>query len=363
MIYSALCLDNTHYFEKGTIKVRIFEYYGIPKRYYKDGKIINTNVDDLSKIEDELTKGDAGSLEEGGASADFEAMVFAPLGGGRNYGIFALPKTNEKGIVAFLDGSLSVPIWLGSYFQPIKNEKDYNKVDFVNAPNEDPGIDGVGSDMAKEGAANVENATVSEEMLGDQNTIILRTKTTIPGASADMDFEQTDSENLVALDSKKIRVRHFTGDEGEANKKYQEIMIYKDEDNSNKETIILEVNNTDDTKQSYVKITEDNINFYMNNNGDETVFKLGVSEESSSLYFEDKDGNTITGDASGLFVNGDEDSIVLYSDLKDILEQLMEHIHIGVVPTKGPLSTKKAPLQYKKQMTDMEATLIKSKHK
>jgi hypothetical protein len=361
MIYSAICLDNSSYFEKGTIKVRIFEYYSVPRRYYDPdaGRFKSTNVDDLSKKDSELTVGNAASLEDsGGGSADFEALIFAPLGGGRNYGMFALPKTNEKGIVAFLDGSFSTPIWMGSYFQPVRDENDYNKINFVNAPNEDPNTEGINSDLIKDGDS---NTTLGDSLAGDQNTIILRTKTTTPGTGDDMNFEQQNSENIVALDSKKVRIRHFTGSEGNANEKYQEVMIYHDGD---KENIILEVNNTANTKQSYIKINEDGINFYMNNNGDETKFELGIgeSEESNSLYFEDKDGNTIMGDATGLFVNGDEDSIVLYSDLKDILEQLMEHIHIGSVPTKGPLSPKKAPLQYKKQVTDMEATLIKSKH-
>ena len=34
MLYSAMCLDNTAYFEKGTIKVRVFEYYSVPRRKF-----------------------------------------------------------------------------------------------------------------------------------------------------------------------------------------------------------------------------------------------------------------------------------------------------------------------------------------
>jgi len=365
MLYSALCLDNTKYFEKGTIRVRVFEYYSVPRRNFNpdSGKVEDTNIDDLSKLPEELDVGLDASLHDGaGGDADFEALVYAPLGGGRNYGMFALPKTNEKGIVAFLDGAFSKPIWMGSYFQPIRKSDDYNTIEYINAPNDDPLQEGEGKDLAKDGAINS-----TDDLAGDQDTIILRTKTTVPDGKdgTKMDFQDAstvNTENLVAIDDKKIRVRHFTQWDDENLEKYQELMIYKDADNDNKETIILEVNNTADTKQSYVKITEDGFDFYMNNSGDETIFKLGVSEESDSLYFSDKDDNTIIGDGTALFVNGDEDSIVLYSDLKDILEQLMEHIHIGSVPTKGPLTPKKAPLQYKKQMTDMEAALIKSKH-
>jgi len=366
MLYSALCLDNTKYFEKGTIKVRIFEYYSVPRRVFKDGKVESTNIDDLSKNKEELTIGDKASLnDDKGVDADFEALVYAPLGGGRNYGMFALPKTNEKGVVAFLDGAFSKPIWMGSYFQPIRKEDDYNTVEFVNAPNDDPAQEGEGSDLAKDSVVNITDT--ADPLAGDQDTIILRTKTTIPGEADEMDWEQTSTENLIAIDDKKVRVRHNTQWNDTDIEKYQEVLIAKDADNGEKETITLEVNNTKDTKQSYVKITEDGFDFYSNNNGDETIFKLGVSAESgeagSDLYFSDKDDNTIIGKDGNLLINGAEDSIVLYSNLKEILEQLMEHIHIGSVPTKGPLTPKKAPLKYTKQMTDMEGTLVKSKNK
>jgi len=370
MLYSALCLDNTAYFEKGTIRVRIFEYYSVPRKRFNKakGRMESTDIDDLSITPTELNVGVNASLHKeaspAGKSADFECMVFSPLGGGRNYGMFALPKTNEKGVVTFLDRSFSKPLWMGSYFEPLRNE-NYS-VGFVNAPNEDPDQEGADKDLAKDGDS---NTTLSDSMAGDQNTIILRTKTTTPDDTNEkkMDWEditgEVSTENLVAIDSKKVRVRHFTQwNEGTA-EKYQEILIAKDDKNSKKETIRLEVNNTSDEKQSYVEITEDGFNYYMNNDGDTTIFKLGVSAESDSLYFKDKDDNTIIGNGTALYVNGEEESIVLYDNLKDILEQLMEHIHIGVVPTKGPLSPKKAKLKYTQQVTNMEGTLIKSKHK
>jgi hypothetical protein len=362
MLYSALCLDNTKYFENGTIRVRVFEYYSVPRRKYDKTKktVVDTNVDDLSVRAEELNIGEKGSLDEDtGTDADFEALVYAPLGGGRNYGMFALPKTNEKGVVAFLDGMFSKPIWMGSYFQPIRKSDDYNTVEYVNAPNDDPNQEGLGSDLANNGAI---NSTESDALKGDQDTIILRTKRTYPNPQQgdSMNFEKVSTENLVALDDKKVRVRHYTKWENEEPKKYQEVLMYDDEDNSDKETIKLEVNNTSDNKQSYVKVTEDGFDFYMNNNGEETRFKLGVSAESDSIYFEDKDGNTIVGKSGYLAINGEDESVVLYSDLKSILEDLAEHIHIGSVPTKGPLTPKKAPLKYNQEMTNMEGSLIKS---
>jgi hypothetical protein len=48
MIYSAICLSNSTYFETGTIRVRVFSYYLAP-RFTMDGdNKIPIAVDDLS---------------------------------------------------------------------------------------------------------------------------------------------------------------------------------------------------------------------------------------------------------------------------------------------------------------------------
>jgi hypothetical protein len=360
MLYSALCIDNTKYFETGTITVRIFEYYGRPRVVRKDEKVVVTGVDDLSTEPDMVkeNKDAEKATQESSLTGDFEAVIFAPFGGGRNYGSFVMPQVNEKGVVTFLDGAFSKPMWMGSYFDKVREKDATLKLDdataVTSAPNDNPDKE------------NIEGDSVNTMLPDENTTMVIRTKhTEFDSGGNKMNWANTDeqtTENLISVSDQRVRVRHFTEWDGTNAQKYQEMMIYKDADNSDKETIVLEVNNIADTKQSWVKITDDSINIVSDNNGDTTIFKLGVSDESDSLYFKDKDDNTIIADSSALFVNGDEDSIVLYSDLKTILEKLMEHIHFGVVPTGGPYTPKKAPLNYKKEMTDMEATLVKSKH-
>jgi len=378
MLYEALCLDNRNYFETGTITVRIFEYYNAPRRIFdkNKGKVTNTNVDDLSKRPEMLTEGNKSSLDETtkGRSGDFEALVYAPLGGGRNYGMFALPQINEKGLITFLDGAFSKPIWMGSYFSAIRDPEDFNKIKAVNIPNEDPDKEGIDSDGSIDGAAN--NDLDPTTLKGDQRTIVLRTKKTTydENDKTKMDFESTtntSTENLIAIDDKKVRVRHFTQWDDDTVEKYQEVLIYKDMDNSNKETIKLEVNNIADDKRGVLTLTEDGFLISVTDGEDTSTFELTASGDG--INFSDKHGNIIIGNEDGIQIttddnntilaNGDADSIVLFTDLKDILDQLMEHIHIGSVPTAGPLNSNKAPVVYTKQMNDMEANMVKSRHK
>lgn len=366
MLYSALCINNTNYFESGTITVRVFEYYGSPRTARKNDRVVSTGVDNLATNINMIKEGkDNEEFSTAKQNMDFEAVIFAPFGGGRNYGSFVMPQVNEKGVVAFLDGAFSKPIWMGSYFDKVRDiDMELKDKISISTPNDHPDNE------------TIEGDSVNTMIANENVSMVIRTKHTEYDESATekVDWANTEeqtTENLISVSDKRVRVRHYTEYDGTTPQKYQEVMIHQDPNNEDKDTVELQVNNIADKKQSYIKITEDGFNLMSNNNGDTTIFKLGVSAEDndeegggsgSTLYFKDKDGNSIIGKNGELWVNGKDDSIVLYPDLKTILEKLMEHIHIGVVPTKGPLTPKKAPLNYKKEMKDMEATLIKSKH-
>ena len=347
MIYSALCLDNTKYFETGKILVRIFQYYVHPRKD-KDGNIIE--FDDLSKYPDLREEG---KVEEG-LYNDFEAFVFAPLGGGRNYGMFSLPRINEKGLVTFLDGDMNKPLWLGSYFAPMI-DKDY-KTAGVNIPNDKPEEEGSDKDGSINGEKKIE---------GDERTIILRTKHTTSEDADHMDWEQRNTENLVVVGDSKVRVRHFTEWDNNEQKKYQEIMIYKDSDNDDKETVVLDVNNIKDTKRGILKLTEDGFRVEISDSNGTSVFEF-TAEGDTAINFTDKFGNTILGTQDGLELNGNADTMVLYSDLKEILNYLKKHTHAGAIIVGEPLVSKneRAPVSSKidKKLTDMEADHLFSKH-
>jgi len=357
-----------------TIRVRIFAYYNAP-RFVNGTEIIRDDLsEDFASIEAAVVDSDKNIHEE------FEALVFAPFGGGRNYGAFHLPQMNERGVVSFLDGDFGKPLWVGSYFSPIRDD-DF-KITGVNIPNEDPSQEGTDTNGIKNGEF---VSGVDDAYKGDKDTIIIRTKTTNSSSEDDMNWENVNTENIVALDDKKVRVRHSTEWENSTEKKFQEIMIYPDPDNSDKETVKLEVNNSSDNKSGILKLTEDGFKIELYEDGSVTnSFSITSEDSGFGINFYDEHGNKIIGDDNGIAlsakdetstiiisgsedmveINGNADTIVLYTDLKKMLQKLSEHIHISSVPTTPPLDSKLAPLapQFKKPIIDMEARKTKSEH-
>jgi hypothetical protein len=367
MLYSGLVIDNTKYFELGTIRVRIFAYYNAP-RFVNGTEIIRDDLsEDFASIEAAVVDSDKNIHEE------FEALVFAPFGGGRNYGAFHLPQMNERGVVSFLDGDFGKPIWLGSYFSAIKRDDAY-KPTTINIPNEDPAMEGEDSDGVIENGV-LNNKGIDEKLRGTKDTLVIRTKTIAGGDEAGMDWQQTSTENLIVLDDKKVRVRHSSQWNEQKEEKYQEVLIYKDENNTDKDTVQLEVNNVKDEKRGVLKLTENGFKIEMYSGSDVSTFELFGPDDDYTINFSDKHGNIIKGDADGLHlttddsaivdINGTNDTIVLYSNLKDVLEKLAEHIHIGSVPTTPPLDSSLAPIspQLTKPIIDMEGNMVKSRHK
>jgi len=335
MLYTGICLDNREYFKKGTIRVRIWRFY-----------TKSNGAEDLSSNKDLI---DEGVNKSTGVHSDFDAVVFSPIGGGRNYGLLMLPQINEKGIVAFLDEekNLHKPIWLGSYFSPhFTNER---KIDYINIPGDTVDAEGANQDGSKDG--------VKQNFGGDERTIVLRTKFTEPTSNETLNWEEQRTENLFVLDNNKVRLRHFTQWNGENNEKYQEILIDKE---NNKETITFDVNNTLDDKRGLFKLTEDGVNIKITDstgNGD----SLTIWSETDGLHIQAKSGKIFLNGESGTVV-----SLVTYDQLKTIIEKLEAHIHYGEtnsLVTSKPVDSNFAPLNLTEPINKMEADDIKTEQK
>lgn len=355
MIYSALCLENTNYFTTGTILVRIFQYYIHPSKT-PEGDLIEYY--DLHKDPSLRTSGEEKDSETGEIiQKDFEAYVFAPLGGGKNYGMFSLPKINERGVVSFLDGDFNKPLWLGSYFTPTY-DKD-RKFEGVNIP-----IDKVDGDEILNGADKD-----GSKMTGDERTIVLRTKHTVSDDADTMDWEQRNTENLIVLGDSLVRVRHHTGwEDDHTTNKYQEVLIYKDDD---KETMQLDVNNISESgkqKRGLLKLTEDGltITLYDQENGTTNTFELTATGDG--INFTDQYGNQIIGTDQGLTINaldGDvNDHFIRYSDLKSAMDLVKKHVHAAAIIVGEPLvsNSNRGPLTSKidQLLTDMKIQKIQT---
>ena len=215
MLYSAVCIRNDYFWSTGTIRVRIFKWYTVPNliKDTEDGKIKLQKIDDISTNK-YFAKFD-GNISENPHRKDevinqildheeFEALVFSSLAGGKNYGLFSLPQVNSKGIVAFLEGDFEKPIWIGSFFEPIKDE-NFFKIG-VNIPTDRPFQEGPDTNGAKNN---------QKEIDGDESTIIFRQKHTFHDFDDEDDlkplnWENVRTSNLYSLDQKKVRLIHFS---------------------------------------------------------------------------------------------------------------------------------------------------------
>lgn len=372
MIYSAIVLSNTSYFTTGTIRVRVFSYYISPRFTAKNEPI---SIDDLSTKPEMIDEGkwkdpETGETKEGPnyPNQDFNAWVFSTMGGGKNYGLFHLPQVNERGIVAFLDGDIHKPIWLGSYFEPVIDPTNYQNqiIKEINVPNDNPSAEG-----------NVTSAFDKDQntkgLSGDPNSIVLRTKHTelVPQGntykSDKIDWSKRDSENLVVLGNDIARLRHFSDIENNTTiNKYQEIIIARNPGDS-KEFIQLDVNNIKDNKRGLVTLTENGFTIVLHGSSGDLIWT--VSSGDTGIHFIDQFGNRILGNTNGLFITGANnisitdnsgdtillasnkiivnannevdlvtagsqvsDFFVKYSYLKEIIEKFETHTHI----TQGP---------------------------
>lgn len=189
-IYKAIVTDNSNFYNSGKIRVKIQKFYN--EELVWD---MSTSFDNTKFIK--------------GLVTDMDALVHTPIGGGNNYGLFALPQINAVGLVQFLGGDIRIPIWMGSFFRPEFDEK--KTLVRVNVPNDKPLSEGVGSDGIVKGTS---DRWAKKQTKGGPGSIVLRTKTTeMPGTAGDatkMDFNKKRTENLVVLSEEEIKIIHFS---------------------------------------------------------------------------------------------------------------------------------------------------------
>ncbi len=267
MIYKAVVIDNSDFFKKGTIRVRIAGYF-------------------LRNFDWDLKEDYPGAAEEGessnGSHQDFNAILFSPLGGGRNYGVLFLPQINEKGIVSFLGGNKRKPVWMGSIFEP--SYGDNHSVEYTNIPSDDPTKEGVDSDGALAGEHNMDADSLEDAL---NKNIVVRTKNTFRGGASDVDWEQRPTTNIISVGEKALTFTHFSEDggyDGTTPKKWQEIKSYVNDDGE--DVISIKVNNGDDSTQ--IEVTDSEIRFI-----------------------------------------GDDDNLVRHADLAEFLDVFLEHQHVA----------------------------------
>lgn len=389
-IYKAVVIDNSTFYTKGTIRVRIAGMY--------NGKIIW----DLSEKTDELQIGDGDNIN---FPLDYEAILFSPIGGGRNYGAYFLPQINEKGIIAFLAGNRKNPIWMGSIFEPTR-DTDY-RLERVNFPTDDPNLEGEDTDGIVGDTLNVAEGDIETAL---KKNFTLRTKTTTPESADTLNWQERRTSNIISFGDQDLKITHFAEEDGWDDitpNQWQEIKIHKDPDNEDADTIYMKVENVGDEKSAKASLTEDGFFITLTNGDTETTFNITSGEEGINLT--DQFLNKIIGTEDGLeistndgeqvikIVNGDQlqisiegdvnltasgtvnidsdvnitgsteaggtESLVRYSELKAIIEAYNNHAHVAPSgPTSPPTDGTPAPLapQLISDILNMETSKITS---
>ena len=157
-------------------------------------------------------------------SRDVLTDIMLPFGGGTDYGMFKLPQVNSTGLVAFINGSKSNPIWIGSTANSL-TDSDNNLVqlDFPSdRDNNNPAI-------------YYDNGVVFN--MNDPNSFIIKTKTnklddyTKPET---MVWNNNPVENSMIMSSAKLSFYHRVDDDT-----YQEFVLDNGDGKENQGTINL----------------------------------------------------------------------------------------------------------------------------
>ena len=370
MIFKAVVLDNSMFFTRGTVRVRIAGFYN---------KKIVWNLEE--RFPDALTEGDVEGVNTQ-FSNDYEAQISSAFGGGRNYGSVVVPQINEKGIVAFLNGDKKNPVWLGGLFETFRD--DSFNVEYVNFPT-DKFVDGENTDGVLNGEGNIGDDVEPQE----EKSIIIRTKHTTSNSAEEIDFQQQETSNIITVGKKRIEVTHFPEGSWEDGipKKFKDFIIGLNKDGED----VISLKSRDDENDNHVdfelteehgvlslvkegieiarfSITEGEVSLFNKEGENKLVFAesgdiiISNKEGNNKLVFGNNDeielendsGSKIIMKANGniellanneVHILGDDDHLVRYSELKEIIEEFESHIHIAPTgPTSPPLNKSQAPI-------------------
>ena len=327
MFYEAIVIDNTKYFETGTIQVRVAHFYQFRM------------VWDFSKDLPAMELGKSKNPDTGEEThRDFDARIFAPLGGGNGYGTLFVPQINERGYVFFPeDNYYHDPVWVGSYFKPFLDENE--QIASTNIPSNLTDKDAINS---------LDDHTLNYDT-NQKTNILIRTKNTEYDKSdaEKLDWQKQPTTNIISVSNEGIKARHFpveTGWNKDQANQYTDLNITDRK---------IELNNVSQDKGKVFTITA-------------TDEELKIDKDGKTKITIDKEGNiTVDTPKKVFFKNcdkieflGNNRHLIGYEELYDALDTyICNHIHITPNgPSEGPLDSSMAPLRavMKSDMIDMK---------
>jgi len=327
MIYPAIVLDNSMFLSRGTIRVRVSQYY------FKE------MVWNLSSSPDFIQEG---INKDTGSHRDFEAFVFSPIGGGENYGAFFLPQVNSKGLVAFVGNTIersNVCFWLGSLVSPTYNRTE---LETLNFPSDKPLANGATSNGFENKTTNLDNTDLN-------GALIIRLKSTHYDVNEtdktktqdNLNWEKSNNENFILINKNKIIIHHssefdssqheltsedITIDKNNISLKINKTLYSGDTiDASKDKNVYLNLNKDDSNKINFSLIAEDletkssnkitsadnSLTLQSTKNNDASI--ITIEPDNTTIVAKD---NTILIDKKGITLNAEKSSV--YVVAKDV---------------------------------------------
>ena len=267
-IYKAIVTDVSCFEQTGKIRTRIsaFQGGGVPK--------------DLLDGYDSKSYADV-------TSRDILTDIMLPFGGGYDYGMFKLPQVNSVGLVAFIDGSRTTPVWIGSTANSIFNTD--NKLVQLDIP----------SDRNNGYPAKYFDKSENESVFNfdDANAFIIKTKKNELkdfNKPETMDWKKNPVENSFVLSSVKAGIYHRIDDDT-----YQELALINGKDENGNDTGSVEMSYVI-SEDEHRKITADDKSIIIRNKDADTEAKIVLIKPTT-----DPNGEEIPG---GIYINSFEDN-------------------------------------------------------
>lgn len=266
-IYKAIVTDVSCFEQTGKIRTRIsaFQGGGVPK--------------DLLDGYDSESYADV-------TSRDILTDIMLPFGGGYDYGMFKLPQVNSVGLVAFIDGSRTTPVWIGSTANSIFNTDD----ELVQSDIPSDRNNGFPAKYFDDS----ENKSVFN--FDDANAFVIKTKKNELKDFNDpntMDWKENPVENSFILSSVKASIYHRIDDDT-----YQELALVNGKDENGNDTGSVEMSYVI-SENKYRKIIADDKTITIKNKETKDI-EARIILDKDGIYinsFQDNidTGNNITG--------------------------------------------------------------------
>lgn len=197
-------------------------------------------------------------------SRDVLTDIMLPFGGGTDYGMFKLPQVNSTGLVAFINGSKSNPIWIGATANSV-SDSDNNLI----------GLDFPSDKDNNEPAIYYDNGVVFN--MNDSNSFIIKTKTnklddyTKPET---MVWANNPVENSMIMNSAKLSFYHRVDDDT-----YQEFILDNGGDNNEGSITLGYVVSEDEFK----RVTFDDSTIIIRNKNGDVETKM-ILDDDGGIY-------------------------------------------------------------------------------